>query len=356
MEDTFCQRWTKTCFFCELCFCNRDEEEESKNLLNRIYNYDQSCEDVINGVECKESIYITSLKSWIRCTNAWACIVHGLQAIITIVLLLVLDPLRVPTCINRWDRRLGLDQAIQCEIVYNSHSGWYIFVFSLLACIDHYWTWLRMLLPRRATIVHSWSEKCDNVSINEFGNFWDGLDAFQNPYRWFEYQFSASFMFLLIAQMSGIVTITSHIALFFLTFTMNSFGFLMERTNSERMIRNARAQVKTGNSDAGFLLVDWAPYFYGWVPGAAIWFSIMPNYIQFFSEIPQWVFAIFVTLWSLFMSFAFVMPFVYRAPTLEERKDGITSRVRYYRGELAYQILSLIAKTTLVWQTLGGIL
>lgn len=291
------------------------------------------------------------LKNTIYIVN-FVCIgVHAAQMIAIAVILGLSSQLVAPVCINTWDRTEGFDQEITCEILFNSYSGWYLFTFIFISLVQHIWMAIRMHL----CVESIWT-----------GNFWYMLDQFQNPYRWIEYQFSASFMLLAIAQLSGVVSLPAQLALFFLTLTINTYGHLMERTNSHIMLRNEAnqsneyASMKTYSTTSPLSLswvsVDWLPYWYGWIPGVTIWISILPMYIYFISDIPWWVIGAFFGLFGLFSSFAFVMPYVYKQPSITSIQDGITSKVRYYRGELFYQILSLTSKTFLVWFVIGGFL
>ncbi len=153
-----------------------------------------------------------------------------------------------------------------------------------------------------------------------------------NPARWWEYSVSASIMVVLIAMLAGVTDAVALIALFGVNAAMVLFGLAMERAN-------------TPGGD-----VDWRPFIYGCIAGAVPWIAIalQLGVSQANSKgVPGFVFAIFLTLFLLFNTFAVNMWLAYRGrgrwadPVFAER---------------VYLILSLLAKSALAWQVYAGAL
>ena len=187
---------------------------------------------------------------------------------------------------------------------------WLVAAFLLLAAVDH--LTLSFGRPRR------WYER--NVAR--------GI----NPARWWEYSLSASLMVVLIAMLSGVSELVALIALFGANAAMILFGLVQEQVNLGRE------------------QVDWRPFVYGCVIGAVPWIAITAQLIVSSAEgegAPDFVYAIFVTLFLLFNSFAVNMWLQYRGrgrwadPVFAER---------------VYLFLSLAAKSALAWQVYAGAL
>jgi hypothetical protein len=153
-----------------------------------------------------------------------------------------------------------------------------------------------------------------------------------NPARWWEYSISASLMVVLIAMLAGITEATALIALFGVNAAMILFGLVMERTN------------------LGRATVEWRPFVYGCIAGAVPWIAIGLQLAVSQAEgdgVPGFVFAIFVTLFLLFNTFAVNM-------WLQYRGRGRWADPLF--AERVYLFLSLIAKSALAWQVYAGAL
>jgi len=155
----------------------------------------------------------------------------------------------------------------------------------------------------------------------------------RNLFRWVEYSLSASLMVVLIALLPGIGDVAALVALFGVNASMILFGWLME----------------TGNDPADGRPVDWTPFWMGCVAGAVPWLAIgvylwAPGSS---GEAPAFVYAIFVTLFVFFNSFA-VNQF------LQYRKVGRWTD--YLFGERVYIVLSFTAKSALAWQVFANTL
>ena len=145
-----------------------------------------------------------------------------------------------------------------------------------------------------------------------------GLAAGVNPFRWLEYSLSASLMVVLIAMLTGIADYVALLALFAVNAAMIFLGWLMELLNPPDRARTR-----------------WLPFLLGCVVGAVAWIAIA---VQIGVSAgrgrapPTFVYAIFVSLFILFNSFAVNQALQYKR----------VGRWRDYRyGERWYLWLSL---------------
>jgi hypothetical protein len=195
------------------------------------------------------------------------------------------------------------------EVLYDLPFGPAVAAFLFLAALDHG----LMAAPR----VHGWYER--------------NLAQEVNPARWWEYSVSASLMIVLIAMLTGIRDVAALLALFGVNAAMILFGLVMERVN------------RPGAP------VDWRPFVYGSVLGAVPWLAIaiQLGHSEAEADVPGFVFAIFVSLFVLFFSFAANMALQYLR--VGPWRD-------YLFGERMYLVLSLVAKSVLAWQVFAGAL
>jgi hypothetical protein len=151
----------------------------------------------------------------------------------------------------------------------------------------------------------------------------------RNDYRWIEYAISASLMAVLIGLLPGINDAAAVIAIFGANAAMILFGLVQERYGGP----------------GGSLL----PFWLGSVVGVIPWISIGLYLagIGTDARAPGFVYAIFVSLFAFFMSFAVNMWLQYRQ--VGRWKD-------YLFGERVYVLLSLVAKSALAWQVFAGTL
>jgi hypothetical protein len=195
------------------------------------------------------------------------------------------------------------------DTIFGLPFGPAVAAFLLLAALDH----LLVASPR----IVGWYER--------------NLARGRNLARWWEYSLSASLMVVLIAMLTGITEVTALIGLFGANAAMILFGLLMETTNRQ------------GEP------VDWRPFRYGSIVGAVPWIAIAYQLArsEVESDVPGFVFGIFVSLFVLFFSFAVNMALQYRR--VGPWRD-------YLFGERAYLVLSLVAKSLLAWQVFAGAL
>jgi hypothetical protein len=151
----------------------------------------------------------------------------------------------------------------------------------------------------------------------------------RNDFRWIEYSLSASLMAVLIGLLTGINDVAAVIAIFGANAAMIIFGLVQERYEHP------------GES----LLPFWLGSLIGLVPWLAI--GVYLSGIGTDSQAPGFVYAIFVSLFLFFMSFAVNMWLQYRR--VGRWRD-------YLFGERVYVLLSLVAKSALTWQVFAGTL
>ena len=152
----------------------------------------------------------------------------------------------------------------------------------------------------------------------------------RNYARWIEYAISSSIMVVLIAMLPGVTDVAALGAIFGVNAAMILFGLLMERYE------------EPGNP-------SWMPYWFGVLAGSVPWLLIAlyiwspgnPN------TPPAFVYAIFVSLFLFFNSFAVNMVLQYRQ--VGRWKDCLW-------GESVYIFLSLTSKSVLAWQVFAGTL
>ena len=151
----------------------------------------------------------------------------------------------------------------------------------------------------------------------------------RNDYRWVEYSFSASLMAVLIALLSGISDAAALVAIFGVNAAMIFFGLVQERYERP----------------GGSML----PFWLGCVVGVVPWLSIGIYLAGIGTDVqaPGFVYAIFISLFLCFMSFAVVQWLQYRQ--IGPWRD-------YLVGETTYVVLSLVAKSALAWQIFAGTL
>ena len=164
-----------------------------------------------------------------------------------------------------------------------------------------------------------------------FDRYARGLAERHNYFRWVEYSLSSSVMIVLIAQIVGISDFAALLALFGVNASMILFGWLQE---------------KYENPGGGML-----PFVFGCLAGIIPWIVIVVMVISPGStgegQTPGFVYGIIVSLFVLFNSFAVVQYLQYKP---------VGKWSDYLRGERAYIILSLVAKSLLAWQIFANTL
>jgi hypothetical protein len=153
-----------------------------------------------------------------------------------------------------------------------------------------------------------------------------------NPFRWYEYAFSSSIMIWIIATFVGIWDFWSLSMIFVLNAMMIMFGYLMELLN-QKTEKTAWSPFILGSISGGFPWVVLFAYFAGAVASSN-------------NSVPNFVYVIFIVYLMLFMSFAVNQVLQYK---------GVGKWKDYLYGERTYIVLSLVAKTLLVWLVYAGL-
>ncbi|MDN4481184.1 heliorhodopsin HeR [Demequina muriae] len=170
------------------------------------------------------------------------------------------------------------------------------------------------------------------ISPMFFPRYTAGLRENRNTFRWVEYSLSSSIMIVLILQLNGISEFTALAGLFTVNASMILFGWLQER------------YATPGDGDL-------LPFIFGSMVGIVPWLIIAINLIgpgnTSDETVPGFVWGIIISLFVFFNTFAVVQWLQYRAKG---------KWANYLRGERAYIVLSLVAKTALAWQVFSGAL
>ena len=155
------------------------------------------------------------------------------------------------------------------------------------------------------------------------------IAAGQNRFRWVEYSISSTLMIIAICLVFGIGDIAGLLGIAGANVAMILFGWIMEVVN------------KPGDK------VWWTPFWFGCIVGIVPWIGLFIYLLGPGSEMPKFVYGIFVSIFIFFNLFALNQ-------YLQYRKVG--KWADYVYGEKAYLWLSLIAKSALAWQLFGNTL
>jgi hypothetical protein len=244
----------------------------------------------------------------LRRLNIGVGLAHALQAA---AILAIAKAAPLPIVIGYMTGPPGSGQYAGPTTLFDLRVDWLVVLFLALAAVDHLSV---------ATWARGWYERQVQRGVN--------------PARWVEYSISASVMVVLIGLLSGIDQITAVIGLFGVNAAMILFGLVMEQVNVGREGKE----------------VNWWPFIFGCIAGAVPWIAIAAQLVISNSEggeAPGFVYAIFVTLFILFNTFAINMWLQYRGRG--RWADPIFA-------ERVYLWLSLIAKSLLAWQVYFGAL
>lgn len=152
------------------------------------------------------------------------------------------------------------------------------------------------------------------------------LEACYSPTRWIEYTLSAPVMIVLISYTLGIRSQEVLLAQFVLVMITMPFGFWVEVVS----------RPKNQDEWKGGLLYRLYPWFIGHIPQIAAWVLIVATFYDGMDQVDRAPWFVHLILWTelvLFFSFgaASVLSQWY-APRF------------FYRGELLFQVLSLVSK------------
>jgi hypothetical protein len=248
---------------------------------------------------------VTEQASRMRWMNLGAGVFHTIQGIIMIVMS---NEVTLPVSATFASARPGQQvDGSRLTTLFSYRLGPAVATFSLLSAAFH------------LLVVSPWV----------FSRYLTELSNHRNRFRWVEYSLSASLMIVLIAGIAGITDIAALVALFGVNAAMILFGWLMENTS---------------RPGAGTI---WTPFVFGSLVGIVPWVAITIYLVGAGSEMPGFVYGIFVSLFLLFNCFAVNQWLQYRALG-PWRRPLYTERV--------YIVLSLVAKTLLAWQIFANIL
>ncbi len=165
-----------------------------------------------------------------------------------------------------------------------------------------------------------------------YGWYVANLKRGANYARWIEYSFSSSVMMVAIATLFGLYDVAGLVLIFALNAAMILFGWVMELLNqhTER--------------------TDWTPFIFGSLVGLVPWIAVGVYFVGSVTSgenVPDFVYAIYVSLFVFFNIFAINMVLQYKQ--VGPWRD-------YLFGERAYIVLSLVAKSLLAWQVFFGTL
>ena len=162
-------------------------------------------------------------------------------------------------------------------------------------------------------------------------DYYSYIESCQNPLRWIEYSFSASLMMLGLAYTSGIRDVYLLITLTVLCFTTMIFGWVTERFSSVHEGEDGKScYVKPFRARI-------FPHLLGYIPFTCIWFvlfhSFYHNTSDLESEMPEFVYVLVHVQMVIFSCFALV-----------QLIQQYSSPMNYWKGEVAYCVLSIVAK------------
>lgn len=240
----------------------------------------------------------------LRVYNAAMGLLHAVQGV---AILLLSNDFSLPVTGTFMDGPPG-SGLVRMTTLFDLRFGWAIAAFLFLSAAAH------------------WIVAAPGV----FGWYRANLLRGRNYARWIEYSLSSSLMVVLIAMLPGISDVAALAAIFGVNAAMIGFGLLMEHYE------------QPGHP-------NWMSYWFGVLAGAVPWVVIGIYLWNPGSDVaaPAFVYAIFVSLFVFFNSFALNMVLQYRR--IGPWRD-------YLFGEAVYIALSLLAKSALAWQVFAGTL
>lgn len=245
----------------------------------------------------------------LRVFNGFMAVLHFVQGIL---MLLLSNDFSLPVTTSYLTREAFLNMTAANPVEeFSLRLGPLVAGFLFLSALAH----LLLILPG----IYEWYKENLKKGINYL--------------RWYEYAFSSSLMIVVIAMLSGIYDMSTLILMFTLNAMMIFFGLVMELHNQTTKKTN------------------WTSFVFGCVAGIVPWIVIAMHFLgavnNYEESIPNFVYAILVSLFVFFNVFAVNM-------FLQYRKIGPWKN--YLFGEKMYIVLSLLAKSALAWQVFSGTL
>jgi hypothetical protein len=159
-----------------------------------------------------------------------------------------------------------------------------------------------------------------------------------NQFRWFEYAASSSLMMVLIAMLFGCWDVQTLFQIGSINACMNFFGYSHEVQNT------------AGKK------IDWMNFIFGCFAGLCPWVTVISYASGSATEgTPAFVWAILGVYIFFFLTFPvnMVLQYAQIGSWYRDESAGFPGG-GYYFGEKIYQILSLLAKSLLLWLVVGG--
>ncbi len=231
--------------------------------------------------------------------NVGAAVLHAVQAVVVLV---AANDFTLPVTSFFWnDAPNGRLDIERLDRLFDVRIAYGVFGFLILSAIFH------------VLVASPWGRS----------RYVAGLEREVNRFRWVEYSLSSTLMILLIAMIFGIGDVAGLIAIAGANVAMILFGWVMEVVN------------EPGKK------VWWAPFWFGCIAGVAPWIGLLIYLIGPGSDMPNFVYGIFASIFVFFNCFALNQWLQYKR---------IGKWADYLFGEKVYLILSLTAKSALAWQ------
>lgn len=249
----------------------------------------------------------TASESRLRRLRIYNVVMGSFHAVQGIVVLLIANDFSLPVTANFLEDAPGA-RPPTLDRLFDLRFAWGVAAFLFLSAAAH---WL-VASPR----IYDW--------------YAANLKRERNYARWIEYALSSSVMVVLIAMLTGISDVAALGGIFGVNAAMILFGLLQEHYESPGSGR-------------------WMPFWFGVATGIVPWLLVGLYLWSPTSDgsPPAFVYAIYVSLFVFFNSFAVNMVLQYRK--VGRWKD-------YLYGESVYVLLSLTAKSLLAWQVFAGTL
>lgn len=236
--------------------------------------------------------------------NIGAALLHLVQGVAIVVLA---NDFALPVTSFFWnDAPNNSLDVVRLERMFDVSIGWAAAIFLFLSALFH-------------AIVATVGRKTYEAELSQE----------QNRFRWVEYSISSTLMILTISMIFGIGDVAGLLGIAGANVAMILFGWVMEVVN------------KPGEK------VWWAPFWFGCVVGIVPWIGLFIYLLGPGSDMPKFVYGIFVSIFIFFNLFALNQ-------YLQYKKVG--KWASYLYGEKVYLILSLTAKSALAWQIYGNTL
>ena len=175
-----------------------------------------------------------------------------------------------------------------------------------------------------------------------------------NAYRWIEYSFSASCLFLLGALINGVTNLYTVLFIFSAMWTVMMLGLVQE------LVAFYLRKLEYANVAKRSAIEFFLPHLIGWVPYLFLWFAAIDSFKLDLkhspSKPPNWVYLFYIVNFVIFSSFGGNQAVeMYRLFYLPASDDKGLRRIAL-QHEFVYVMLSLSAKSLSGYFLLSGLL